>query len=45
MSAATDMPSALAYEQKAWAFLFSGSDRAEGMKAFLEKRKPNYINK
>lgn len=45
LSETTDMPTGLAYEQKAWAFLFSGSDRAEGMKAFLEKRKPVYINK
>lgn len=45
LSETTDMPTGMAYEQKAWAFLFSGSDRAEGMKAFLEKRKPNYVNK
>lgn len=45
MSETTDMPTGLAYEQKAWAWLFSGSDRAEGMKAFLEKRRPNYVNR
>ncbi|HWQ75920.1 MAG TPA: enoyl-CoA hydratase-related protein [Syntrophomonas sp.] len=45
MSETADMPSALAYEQKAWAFCFSGSDRAEGMKAFLEKRKPTFVNR
>ena len=45
ISESADMPSGLAYEQKAWAFLFSGSDRAEGMNAFLEKRKPVYTNK
>jgi len=45
MSETSDMPTGLAYEQKAWAFLFSGSDRAEGMKAFLEKRRPVYINR
>lgn len=38
----TDMPSGLAYEQKAWAFLFCSEDQTEGMKAFLEKRKPTY---
>jgi enoyl-CoA hydratase len=32
----------LAYEQKAWALLFSGKDQKEGMKAFLEKRVPNF---
>ncbi len=40
-----DLPSGLAYEQKAWAFLFSGADQTEGMKAFLEKRKPVYTCK
>lgn len=45
LSETTDMPTGLAYEQKAWAFLFSGTDRAEGMKAFLEKRKPVYTCK
>jgi len=42
ISETCDMPTGLAYEQKTWAFLFAGTDRAEGMKAFLEKRKPNY---
>jgi enoyl-CoA hydratase len=41
----TDLPSALAYEQKAWALLFAGADQTEGMKAFLEKRKPVYTCK
>jgi enoyl-CoA hydratase len=35
----------LAYEQKTWALLFSSEDQAEGMKAFLEKRKPVYTGK
>lgn len=37
-----DLASGLAYEQKAWAFLFAGADRKEGMQAFLEKRKAVY---
>lgn len=45
LSENVDLPAGLAYEQKAWAFLFSGTDRAEGMKAFLEKRKPVYTCK
>lgn len=40
-----DLASGLAYEQKAWAFLFAGADRKEGMKAFMEKRKPVYTCK
>ncbi|HBQ86058.1 MAG TPA: enoyl-CoA hydratase [Syntrophomonas sp.] len=37
-----DLPSGLAYEIKNWASLFSTEDQKEGMKAFLEKRKPHY---
>lgn len=37
-----NLVSGLAYEQKAWSFLFAGADRKEGMQAFLEKRKPVY---
>jgi enoyl-CoA hydratase len=40
-----DLPSGLAYEQKTWSFLFRSDDRTEGMKAFLEKRKPVYTGK
>lgn len=42
LSETTDMPTGLAYEQKAWSFLFCTEDQTEGMKAFLEKRKPEY---
>ena len=45
LSDTTDLATGLAYEQKAWAFLFGGEDRAEGMKAFLEKRRPTYTEK
>ncbi|MDD4627760.1 MAG: enoyl-CoA hydratase/isomerase family protein, partial [Syntrophomonas sp.] len=34
--------SALTYEIKTWASLFSTEDQKEGMKAFLEKRRPVY---
>ncbi len=37
-----DLPSALTYEIKTWASLFSTEDQKEGMKAFLEKRRPVY---
>jgi len=37
-----DLPSGLTYEMKTWASLFSTEDQKEGMKAFLEKRKPVY---
>jgi len=35
----------LEHEQKIWALLFAGEDQTEGMKAFLEKRKPVYKGK
>lgn len=35
-----DLASGLDYEMKSLAFLFSTEDQKEGMKAFLEKRKP-----
>lgn len=41
----TDLPVGLAYEQKTWSMLFAGEDQTEGMKSFLEKRKPNYTGK
>lgn len=40
-----DLPSALMYEIKTWAALFATEDQKEGMKAFLEKRKPVYKGK
>lgn len=35
----------LEYEQKVWSLLFAGDDQTEGMKAFLEKRRPTYTGK
>lgn len=40
-----DLSAGLEFEQKAWAFLFSSDDQKEGMKAFLEKRKPEFKGK
>ena len=37
-----DMRSALAYEVRCFATLFSTEDQKEGIKAFIEKRKPNF---
>ena len=37
-----DLNSALKYEIKTWAVLYSTEDQKEGMTAFLEKRKPVY---
>ena len=45
LSESVDLPTGLDYEQKSWAFLFSSEDQTEGMKAFLEKRKPLYSGK
>jgi len=44
-SETSDLPTGLAYEQKAWSFLFCSQDQTEGMKAFLEKRKPSFTGK
>jgi enoyl-CoA hydratase len=35
-----DVKSAIAYEARCFETLFSTEDRVEGMKAFVEKRKP-----
>ena len=40
-----DLNSGLSYELKTWAGLFATEDQKEGMKAFLEKRKPVYKGK
>jgi enoyl-CoA hydratase/carnithine racemase len=36
------LEAAMALERKAMQLLFAGEDQKEGMRAFLEKRKPNY---
>lgn len=40
-----DLENALRFEAEAFAVAFSTEDRAEGMKAFLEKRKPSFKGK
>lgn len=41
-SVTSDLNTGLLFEQKTFAYLFSTEDHLEGMKAFLEKRKPEY---
>ena len=40
-----DLSSALDYEIECFAQCFSTKDQREGMRAFLEKRKPNFTDK
>jgi len=40
-----DMKSAMAYESRCFEMLFSTADRKEGMKAFVEKRKPAFTDR
>ena len=40
-----DIQSALAHEARCFEILFSTEDRKEGMKAFVEKREPNFKGK
>jgi enoyl-CoA hydratase len=40
-----DLQTALDYEIECFAQCFASQDQKEGMEAFLEKRKPNFINK
>jgi enoyl-CoA hydratase/carnithine racemase len=39
-----DIKSAVAYEARCFEMLFSTADQKEGTKAFMEKRKPSFIN-
>jgi enoyl-CoA hydratase len=40
-----DIKSAMAYEARCFEILFSTEDQKEGMRAFVEKRKPNFKNR
>jgi enoyl-CoA hydratase len=40
-----DIKSAMAYEARCFELLFSTEDQKEGMRAFVEKRKPNFKNR
>jgi len=40
-----DLEAGLQYEQRCFSILFATEDQKEGMRAFLEKRKPNFQGK
>ena len=40
-----DLKSAIAYEARCFELLFSTADQKEGMKAFMEKRRPVFQGK
>jgi enoyl-CoA hydratase len=41
----TDLATGICYELETYDVAFNTEDRVEGMKAFLEKRKPQFKNK
>ena len=45
MSQEVGLTAGLSYEILAESLLFTGKDRAEGLKAFYEKRKPQFQGK
>ncbi|MDR0570286.1 MAG: enoyl-CoA hydratase/isomerase family protein [Clostridiales Family XIII bacterium] len=45
MAAETELSAGYGYEAMAWGSLFATEDQKEGMRAFLEKRKPSFTGK
>ncbi len=45
MSMNFDIKSGCGLEQIGWSMLFSSEDQKEGMRAFIENRKPNFVGK
>jgi enoyl-CoA hydratase len=45
MTAKTDLRSGIEYEEAAWSGLYATEDQKEGMRAFVEKRKPTFTGK
>ncbi|MDR1246466.1 MAG: enoyl-CoA hydratase/isomerase family protein [Clostridiales Family XIII bacterium] len=45
LAADADIKTGIAYEASNWARLFATSDQKEGMRAFIEKRKPEFAGK
>jgi enoyl-CoA hydratase len=45
LSADTDLKTGIAYEASNWARLFATADQKEGMRAFIDKRKPEFTGK
>jgi len=41
----TPLDEGVAFERKNFYLTFTSADQKEGMKAFVEKRKPNYVGK
>ena len=43
MTSKVDIRSGIEFEEVAWSSLYATKDQKEGMRAFVEKRKPDFI--